>query len=56
MEGKHDDNKSGGDWLEVLREIPDNANRWLICLCAPGCDAGGREFETPTGPTLRVFK
>ena len=24
--------------------------------CAPGCDAGGREFETPTGPTLRVFK
>ena len=24
--------------------------------CALGCDAGGREFETPTGPTLRVFK
>ena len=24
--------------------------------CAPGCDAGGREFETPTGPTLRVLK
>ena len=24
--------------------------------CAPGCDAGGREFETPTGPTLGVFK
>ena len=24
--------------------------------CAPGCDAGGREFETPTRPTLRVFK
>ena len=24
--------------------------------CAPGCDAGGREFETSTGPTLRVFK
>ena len=24
--------------------------------CAPGCDAEGREFETPTGPTLRVFK
>ena len=24
--------------------------------CARGCDAGGREFETPTGPTLRVFK
>jgi len=24
--------------------------------CAPGCDAGGREFETPTGPTLKVFK
>ena len=23
---------------------------------APGCDAGGREFEAPTGPTLRVFK
>ena len=24
--------------------------------CAPGCDAGGRESETLTGPTLRVFK
>ena len=24
--------------------------------CAPGGDAGGREFETPTGPTLRVLK
>ena len=24
--------------------------------CAPGCDAGGREFETSTGPTLMVFK
>ena len=24
--------------------------------CAPGCDAGGHEFETSTGPTLRVFK
>ena len=24
--------------------------------CAPICDAGGREFETPTGPTLRVLK
>ena len=24
--------------------------------CSPGCDAGGCEFETPTGPTLRVFK
>ena len=24
--------------------------------CALGCDVGGREFETPTGPTLRVFK
>ena len=24
--------------------------------CAPGCDAGGHEFKTPTGPTLRVFK
>ena len=24
--------------------------------CAPGCYAGGREFETPTGPTLRIFK
>ena len=24
--------------------------------CAPGCDAGGREFETPTGPTLGFFK
>jgi len=24
--------------------------------CAPGCDAEGREFGTPTGPTLRVFK
>jgi len=24
--------------------------------CAPGCDAGGREFVTPTGPILRVFK
>ena len=24
--------------------------------CAPGCDAGSREFETPTGQTLRVFK
>ena len=24
--------------------------------CASGCDAGGCEFETPTGPTLRVFK
>ena len=23
---------------------------------APGCDARGREFETPAGPTLRVFK
>jgi len=24
--------------------------------CALGCDAGGHEFETPTGPALRVFK
>jgi len=24
--------------------------------CALVSDAGGREFETPTGPTLRVFK
>ena len=24
--------------------------------CASGGDAGGREFETPTGPTLRVLK
>ena len=24
--------------------------------CALGCHAGGREFETPTGPTLTVFK
>ena len=24
--------------------------------CAPGYDAGGRGFETPTRPTLRVFK
>ena len=23
---------------------------------APGCDKGSREFETPTRPTLRVFK
>ena len=25
-------------------------------VCALGCDAGGRDFEIPTGPTLRVFK
>ena len=24
--------------------------------CAPGGDAGGSDFETPTGPTLRVLK
>ena len=24
--------------------------------CAPGGDAGGSEFETLTGPTLRVLK
>ena len=24
--------------------------------CAPGCYTEGRAFETPTGPTLRVFK
>ena len=30
------------------------AHRWPDC--APGCDAGGRDFDTPTGPTLSVFK
>ena len=24
--------------------------------CALGCDLSGREFETPAGPTVRVFK
>ena len=28
----------------------------MSSVSAPSCDAGGREFETPTGPTLRVFK
>ena len=25
-------------------------------ISAPGCYTGGREFKTPTRPTLRVFK
>ena len=44
-------------WLSVMMSCGSVAPRTGSSLgCAPGCDAGGREFETPTGPTLRVFK
>ena len=49
--------------LHVL-ELSIRMNRALVVQsrtggslgCAPGCDAGGREFETPIGPTLREEK
>ena len=37
----------------VRREIPRTG---CSLSCAPGYDVGGREFETPTRPILRVFK
>ena len=42
-------------------ELEQVVQQYFLCTgcsfgCALGCDAGGREFETPTGPTLRVFK
>ena len=44
-----------------IKNIEPVANCFLPSVggslgCAQGCDTGGREFETPTGPTLRVFK
>ena len=38
-----------------MNDNGDSAHR-LLTWCAPGCYAGGREFETLTGPTLRVLK
>ena len=42
--------------VESLRQNNPEPRTGGSLGCAPGCDAGGREFVTPTGPTLRVFK
>ena len=48
----------------LVLELVIRMNRALVAQprtggslgCAPGCDTGGRGFETPTGPTLREEK
>ena len=49
-----------GFCLEFMLTTPVTLSWWphtgSSLGCAPGCYAGGCEFETPTGPTLRVFR